>query len=260
VTLRAYFRFCRTTDPEERLEEAALWKALHDLLEDRIEPLEPGAVGMFGVPVIGRPHITERGDELRYWTDPAFLASCGRAFHVCSFEDLPAVVELIHGIGRGAFVKSTKAKHAIVRIPVGMKVEEAFGDMAYSFIDGGPELMVQELCEVRYEHRFFVVDRRIVTHTPNAAHLTPLDHVQCFSFETPADHEPSLFYAGGFLQGVAEQIARKMRTPDAVIDCAIINGRPAAVELNPMILGGVGLFACDVRRLALAVIAKMGLL
>lgn len=256
----AYFRFSGTMDPEERLEEAALWKALHDLLEARIEPLAPGSVGVHGVPVIGRPRRCEETAELRYWEDPAFLDHCGRPFTVCRFEDgLRGAVEALHAAGLGAFVKSTRAKHFIARIPVGTSIQEAFGDMAFSFIDG-PALMVQELCQVRYEHRFFVVARKVVTHTPNAAHLTPLDAPGCFSFETPADREPSLFYAGGFLRGVAEQVARRMRTPDAVIDCALINGKPAVVELNPMILGGVGLFACDVRRLAVAMAAKMGLL
>ncbi len=44
-----------------------------------------------------------------------------------------------------------------------------------------------------------------------------------------------------------------MATEDAVIDCALINGVPGCVELNPMVPGQVGLFAADVRALAQAI-------
>lgn len=251
------FRLTENLDPEERLEEAALWKAMHDVYGAKIEAVTEGDAdygrGRRLNPFSGQ---CERSAELAYWNDPAFLKHTGRRFWVGQWEEAEAQVQALHADGLGAFIKSTRAKDWITRVPVGQSLSDAADAMAYSYIDGGPAIMVQELATVRYEHRFFVIERRVVTSSPNAAHLTPLDYPQTFDFETPHDHRPSLFAARGFLLGVADDIARNMATPDAVIDCALINGEPACVEINPMIVGGVGLFACDVRALASAIYAR----
>ncbi|HJR83469.1 MAG TPA: hypothetical protein VJ775_06035 [Sphingomicrobium sp.] len=246
------FRLTDNDDPEERLEEAALWKAMHDVYGARIAAVTDGDADY------GRPRRFARGPsmDLAYWTDPAFLKHAGRRFWVGRWEDADEQVRALHADGLGAFIKSTRAKDWICKVPVGQSLDEVADAMAYSYIDGGPPIMVQELAKVRYEHRFFVIDRRIVTRSPNAAHLTPLDFPQTWDFETPRDHKHSLFSAGGFLMPVAEDIARNMATPDAVIDCALINGEPACVEINPMVIGGVGLFACDVRAIAGALYAR----
>lgn len=249
------FRLTNNLDPEERLEEAALWKAMRDIYGDRITAVTDGDADYGRERLFSKPR---RGGsrELAYWNDPAFLKHAARRFWVGRWEVAEQQVKVLHSEGLGAFIKSTVAKEWICKVPVGQSLYRAAGDMAYSYIDGGPKVMVQELAKIRYEHRFFVIDRRIVTSSPNAAHLTPLDHPQVFDFETPHDHQPSHFAARGFLLPVAEDIARNMAEPDAVIDCAIINGQPACVELNPMRVGGVGLFACDVRALAAAIYAR----
>lgn len=251
------FRLTENADPEERLEEAALWKAMHDVYGDRIVAVTEGGAdygrGRRLNPFSSQP---ERSPEIAYWKDSAFLKHAGRRFWVGQWEEAEAQVQFLHADGLGAFIKSTRAKDWIARVPVGQSLSDAADAMAYTYIDGGPAIMVQELATVRYEHRFFVIERRVVTSTPNAAHLTPLDYPQTYDFETPHDHQPSLFSARGFLLPVAEDIARNMASPDAVIDCALINGEPACVEINPMAVGGVGLFACDVRALASAIYAR----
>lgn len=277
---RIFFRLSGGHDPEERLEEAALWKALHDELGDLIEPLggngdlPPASVDAPALPrnaiVLGAPqrrfgqpvHI-DKENPFPYWTDPAFLDAAGRPFWVGPIEEAGRVIDALHAAGLGAFLKSCRSKHAIFRVPVGESWRKVIGDHGYSFIDGGPHIMVQELCTVLWEWRFFVIGRKIVTHSPNAAHLTPLDWPCRGAYRTPADRKPAIFRSRDSLHGqlaaVAAQIARDMRTPNAVVDMAMIKGEPACVELNPMVPGGVGLFACDVRALARAIVRDLGL-
>lgn len=251
-----YFRLTDNCDPEERVEEAALWKALHDEFGDDILPLTGPSPE--GATVYGRPRLTDHLPSLRYWDDPAFLAWTNRPFCLSTMEGLDEAVHDLHERGLGAFVKSTRDKHAIFRIPVGTDPRDVIGDWAYSFIDGGPRLMVQGLADITYEWRFFCVDRVIVADSPNAAHLTPLDFPQAGAFKTPQSKVASLSAEGvrSSLLPVAQAIAQDMETEDAVIDCAFINGKPGCVELNPMIFGGVGLFACNVRSLARALRRK----
>lgn len=250
-------------DPEERLEEAALWKAMHDEYGDGIVALREDDKGDPAVPTFGRAmRIPTRcghnpvGDRLEYWNDPAFIAETRRRFSVVPFSLVADEVKKLHADGLGAFVKSTRSKHAIFRIPTGENPTEVIGVMAYSFIDGGPALMVQELCEMRMEHRFFCIGREIVTDSPVQWALTPLDHPlpEGTAYETPAAKRaiqagPDVREA---LAEVAKRIARNMEFPHAAIDCALINGRPGAIELNPMRLGQLGLYAADVRALASA--------
>lgn len=254
---KAYFRLTDNPDPEERLEEAALWKALHDVFGCRIEAVTDhddtkGIV--YGRGLRWRADHSPR--DIPYWTDPAFLRHAKRSFEVCDWSSACVAVERLHADGCGAFVKSTRAKEAIFRVPVGQSLREVVGDMAFSFIDCPPCLMVQRLVQMKFEHRFFVINRRVVTSSPNAGHLTPLDYPQFYDFETPAAPKHGLFHARGFLLGVVEDMVRDMKVPDAVIDCALIDGEPGCVEINPLIVGGVGLFACDVRALASAIYAR----
>lgn len=237
-----FFRLTENKDPEERLEEAALWKAMHDEYGDEIAPLPDDAeagvcFGRMGSKV--RNHVS---DKLPYWADPAFLRHTQRRFSVVSYDGLREAVAALHADGLGAFVKSTKSKHCIFKVPLGASFEEAIGAMAYSFMDGGPDLMVQQLIEPTYETRFFCIDRQIVTESPINPHLTPIDF-PCRSHPTPI---------ATALRRVAFDIADDMETPHASIDCALIDGQPGVVELNPMILGNLGLYACDVRALAKA--------
>jgi len=228
------FRLTDNVDPEERLEEAALWKAMHDEYGSEIRPVKGDAPTTFG-------RLRKRsGETLRYWTDPAFLTHCRRSFTVCDFAEVQKAVMGLHRAGLGAFLKSTRDKHWIGRVPLGADVQQVIGEMAFSFIDGGPQLMVQELCRIDNEHRFFVIGRNVVTHSRNSPELTPLDYDVARHVVRPA------------YMALARKVAAEMREPHAVVDIGDINGEPGVVEFNPLHLGSVGLFACDVRALARA--------
>jgi hypothetical protein len=231
------FRLTHGTDPEELLEEAALWKALHDEYGDEIAAVTGNVEATFGRGVCGD------SDRLDYWDDPAFLANCHRRFTTVPLEHVEREVADLHRDGFGAFVKSTRSKHWIARIPIGQTFREAADAMVYSFIDG-PLLMVQELCEIKHEHRFFVINRRTETYSQNHPSLTPIDYPGAQTNLTCEAFWP--------LHRVALDMARDMASAHAVVDVAYINGRPGVVELNPMRLGQVGLFACNIRALATA--------
>lgn len=253
-----YYELTDTTDPEERVEDAALFKAMFDAWNGEIEPTdrrpEPSSYAY------GRPRRNDRVETLAYWNDPAFLRHARREFAVHQLDGVATAVHALHARGRGAFLKSTRSKHWIGRVPVGTNWREVMGDMTYSFIDG-PGIMVQELVPVRFEWRFFVIGREIVTHSPNAEHLTPIDHPCADVFDTPGDREPNRLWSQpdnrrsllSDFSWLARQVARDMQREDAVIDIAEIGGKPGVVELNPMVVGGVGLFAADVRALAAAI-------
>lgn len=260
--LKAAFRLTDNTDPEERLEEAALWKAMYD---------EYGADGIVavrelddapkGLPVFGRtpkyPFLCANpvSARLEYWNDPAFLDACRREFHVVPFEEAERIVRSLQARGKGAFLKSTSLKHYTATIRPYEDFREKVGVMAYSFIDGGPALMVQELVSVEYENRYFAIDGEVVTSSPNMTSLTPIDYPlpPGTVYRTPhtatPEFQPSIVKA---LDTLAAQIASSMATPHACIDLALINGVPGAVEMNPMQIGQVGLFASSVRALARA--------
>ncbi|NTF17214.1 hypothetical protein G6L37_02060 [Agrobacterium rubi] len=252
------YRLTDNTDPEERLEEAALWKAMRDHYGDRISAVMPGDHGgedwiMFGrVPHLaaGREPVSARLD---YWEDPAFLDNCGREFRVVPWEGAREAVADLHFRGVGAFIKSTRSKHFVAPIPVGHDVDDVIGDMAFSFMDGGPSLMVQALADVAWEYRFFVMGREIVAESPVMVDLTPIDHGKVTGqiFQTPTSRN---FITDGELiarfRGLAEMVAETMVPDHVVIDVALVDGRPAVIEMNPMRLGQVGLYASDVRALA----------
>lgn len=237
-----FFRLTDNADPEERFEEAALWKAMHDEYGDEITVLPDASkpsvcFGRMGSKV--RNHVS---DDLPYWNDPAFLRHTQRRFVVVAWDGLRKAVDKLHADGLGAFIKSTRSKHCIIRVPVGTRLDDAMGAMAYSFMDGGPDLMVQQLIVPTYERRFFCIGREIVTESPIDPLLTPIDF--------PSPSQPLAVVSA--LNRIAEEIAGTMQTPHASIDCALIDGKPGVIELNPMILGNLGLYACDVRALARA--------
>lgn len=255
---QAYYRPSTTLDPEERCEDAALFKALFDAFEGKLAALDEDAPTLQGL-TYGRVRKSDPSGDFPYWNDPAFLAHSARAFGVFRFAQLGGAVAALHEQGKGAFVKSCRAKFLIARVPVGTDWRAVVGDMAYAF-DDDSLLMVQELVTIRYEWRYFAIGREIVACSPNAAHLTPLDYPtngRCYA--TPQSRHPARFRDSDALvrslAKVAYTIAREMITEDAVIDVAEIGGKAGCVELNPMLPGCVGLFACNVRGLAKAVVA-----
>jgi hypothetical protein len=257
---RAAFRLTDNIDPEERLEEAALWKAMYDHYgPDGIVGVHGTEAAPEGLPVFGRsprfpaPCANPVPEHLPYWTDPAFIAACGREFHVAPFEEAEVLVADLHMRGKGAFLKSTRLKHFTASIPPGASFRDVVGPMAFSFIDGGPLLMVQELATIEYEYRYFVIDRGIVTFSPNMTSLTPIDHPLQLGtvYRTPQsrlrEYRPEIVRD---LHSVAGKVADTMSSAHACLDIAMINGVPGVVEMNPMQIGQIGLFACSVRALA----------
>lgn len=253
-----YYRLSENRDPEERLEDAAMWKAMHDEYGDDIEAIgfeddREGIIFGRGRRYRGAATGQPVPEHLPYWTDPVFLRNAGRSFEVLQYEECRAAVSRLHEAGKAAFIKSTRPKHAILRVPIGHAVGKVFGDLVLSFIDGGPALMVQQDCRVEFEHRFFVIDREIVTDSPIQWALTPIDYPlpEGALFKTPKETKwESQYSTYRALRSLAAKVAATMRYPHASVDCAMINRKPAVVEFNPMQIGQLGLYACDVRALA----------
>lgn len=111
------FRMTDNKDPEERLEEAALWKALHDEYGDDISLTDDR-------PTFGRGKRNDAGNYLQYWTDPAFLSRANREFRLCALRDAESAVADLHSRGKGALIKSTQEKYFIERFPVGSDFHE----------------------------------------------------------------------------------------------------------------------------------------
>jgi len=251
---RISYRLSETYDPEERLEDAALWKALHDEYGGRIHLLKPDdpmpQEGIF----FGRTKKNEKygsGDLFPYWNDPGFQAGIRRRVTSCDLEQAREVVQAIHDDGRDAFVKATRIKFLTMHVPRGQSLMQALGDTAYSFIDQPGCLLVQDHLRMRHERRFVVMGGAIVTHSPVATHLTPLARslypdIENMHFPTPRDqvgyHDPQLTQDMLIFAG---DIARETELDHVVIDIADVAGTPEVIEFNPCLPGQFGLFACD---------------
>lgn len=234
------YRISNTLDAEERLEDAAMAKAFHDVFGAEIVSEGEADFGrdkMFG-------GIRK---QVAYWKDPAFIENAGRSFSVCTAEGARAEVERIHASGRDAFVKATDLKLFALPVPIGQSISDAIGDYIWSVIDRPPCVMVQEFCDVRWEMRFVSVGREVVTCSPIAWHITPISRLhQDYLFETPMTMSPSVQSDHSRdMSELAAKVARRCIEEDVIIDCAIIDGKPAVVEMNPLSVGNFGLYACD---------------
>ncbi|MCW3782986.1 hypothetical protein [Defluviimonas salinarum] len=263
-----YYRLTNTTDPEERLEDACLWKAMHDQYGDGITLLPDGARAPREGMMFGRTRHFEpfaalaAGPNLDYWRDPGFLAGISREFHLCDLEEAEERVRLLHESGRDAFVKACEQKLMTLRIPVGESFGAAIGDMVWSFIDKPDSLLVQEYVAMRNERRFVVIDRKIVTHSPVAWHLTPLSRAHAIEgaglpiddlhYDSPrvttARFDPHLTRR---MIAHVERVAAGMSRPHAIVDVAeLCDKRIETIEFNPCQPGMFGLYACDPRAIA----------
>lgn len=261
------FRLSNTEDPEERLEEALLWKLMHDFYGERIGIIE--GVYENPIPTFGR-ELTLNGGSFRnkaknpvsahlpYWNDPAFKKGIKRAFEVVPYEDLGRAVKDIHDTGKDVFIKSTRMKHHKQVIKRGKNAYKELDAMAYSFMDGGPEIMVQEWRPMEFEFRFFIIDRQIVTWSPKMVSLTPFDYpkIGCYGYrhENSSEKQDCGRLIADYMK-LIEPLLQETAFPDVSIDVAIakdtVSGKTdiEIVEYNPMQLGQIGLFACDVMAL-----------
>lgn len=268
--MKLYYRLCQTDDPEERLEDAALWKALHDEFRDGISVVPwdapaPADGYLFGrgkrMEWVDNAPLLPVPDSLDYWNDPVFLGYCGRSFKLCDWQEAKVEVDRLHADGKDAFVKSIKTKHFLQKIPRGAGLAEALGDMSYEFLDLPSCLMVQEFVDMVFERRFVCIDRKIVTHSPIAVHLTPIDVFYGYShFLRPTDRAPHI-YDPQLVERMlmtARDIAATMACPHAIVDLAVSDDEVVAVEFNPMRIGQFGLYACNVRLIARATRSLVG--
>lgn len=283
------FGLQKDADPEERLENAILWKLLKDALGDRLEPhgggpYGPHATHVFGRIERGRPK-RDRGSvrypgnegEPAYWTWPAFLANARRSIEVLPYEEAHAAVARVHGRGRDAFVKATVQKSLTMPVPRGSSLSEEMGDLAYSFIDGGPAIIVQESVEMTYEYRIFMIGGVPVTGAGCIESTTPLDHRERIGAPAGFDCAMEATRSGGrAAEPTPEDVARvkgylafaeragvELSAQGAPrcygLDLCTVDGGIAIVEVNPFHLGQIGLYACDAKRLVAATLNDLGI-
>lgn len=262
--MKLYYQFCETDDPEERFEDAAMWKALHDEYGDELKLIPNKEKVPTDGYFFGRGRRFQIGDApkllvndyLPYWKDPAFLKYAGRSFELCNFDQAEAAVKALHTAGKGAFFKATQQKLLTMKLPVGINFRDELEDMAYSFLDQEECIMIQELVPMRFERRFVVINRSIVTHAPCAVHLTPLDYPGMVSahFTKPTDRHPALFsdYRCEQMAEAVDDIAANMATDHAIVDMAYCDEDVICVEFNPARIGQFGLYANSVRAIAKA--------
>lgn len=248
------YRVSQTLDPEERLEDAAMAKAMHDAFAGGLKIVGEGDAD-FGR---DRWFTTDRQGNLAYWRDPAFIASAGREVELHDAKGAENAVARYHADGRGAFVKAVDLKLFAVPVPVGTSFHDAVGDYIWSVIDRPPCIMVQPLCDVRWEMRFVSVGRKIVTSSPIAWHLTPISRLlPFFLYENPRAELPELRETEAReMAGLAVKVARECQPENVIIDCAMIDGQPGVVEFNPFSIGNFGLYACDPVAIAKAFAAR----
>lgn len=271
---RIVFRPYRGDDREERIESDAAQTALAELLADRLEILDDipnDATHVFGrTPAnwwLQRSTLVYPAPEhqkVDYYRWRGFLDHAGRPVTLHDFDGAKARVAELHASGKDAFVKATREKYYTGIVPAGTALTRHLGDLAYSFMDTPNCLIVQPRVRMIREYRIFVVDGQAVTGAGNVTSHTPDDNIAHFNplvSDRPAedicDHDEELVQA---YLAFAAMVIPKLPVSSLVLDVAMIEGAPAVVEINPLHLGQVGLFGCDVRRLAHAVLRSCGLI
>jgi len=271
---RIVFRPYRGDDREERIESDAAQAALSELLADRLEILDDipsEATHVFGrMPANWRRqpsalvYPAPEHQKLDYYRWPGFIEHAGRPVTLHDFDGAKARVAALHASGKDAFVKATRDKYYTGVVSVGANLTRHLGDLAYSFMDTPNCLLVQPRVRMNKEYRIFVVDGDAVTGAGNVTSHTPDDNIAPFNplvSDRPAedlcDHDEEVVQT---YLAFAAVVIPKMPVSNFVLDVAMIEGAPGVVEINPLHLGQVGLFACDVRRLAHAVLRSCGLI
>jgi hypothetical protein len=202
--------------------------------------------------------------HLDYWNWEGFLAHARRSSEVHDLAGATKRVAEIHAAGHDAFVKATMPKFYTSIVPRGMTLSRHLDALAFSFIDRGPCLIVQESVAMKHEYRILVVDGQPVTGAGTVFSHTPDDNQSPFNplvSPNPADDNCTSDEAlvSRYLD-FARQVIPLMPTQSFSLDVAMINGEIGIVELNPLMLGQIGLFACDPTLLTSAVLRSCGLI
>ncbi len=271
---RIVFRPYRGDDREERIESDAAQTALSALLPDRLEIVDD--IPIDATHVFGRTpanwwrqpstlvYPAPEHQKVDYYRWPGFIEHAGRPVTLHDFDGAGARVAELHASGKDAFVKATRDKYYTGIVPAGTALTRHLGDLAYSFMDTPNCLMVQPCVQMTREYRIFVVDGEAVTGAGNVTSHTPDANISPFNPIISA--RPSEDVCAHDVEVVetylafADEVIPKMPVSTFVLDVAMIEGAPGVVEINPLHLGQVGLFGCDVRRLAHAVLRSCGLI
>jgi hypothetical protein len=214
--------------------------------------------------------IDNRADA--YHSAAAFTDHAGRATAVCGFIPEPTpqtpsaarVEQVLAQFARDGhdevLVKAVRAKHGIWRVPTSTDehANEAALMQALGWsligVEGSPNtLLVQQIVDMRFEYRIFVVDGEPVTGAGCVEEHTPLHSVAGEPFaalvrerraaptDGPLVARPDLVDQYRELaRTVAQQALREGSMPRGyVIDCAVIDGQPVVIEMNGMTNAGL---------------------
>lgn len=263
------FSLLESKDPEERLENAMLWKAMSDVYGDKIHPItaddkvQPGDM-IFGMPT-GRQLRTSGSDVPKdYWNWEPFTSRLSRDFHVCNYEEAQAAVASLNEAGKAPFVKALRDKFYVERGEHGQSLEEILGDMVYSFCDyDTPVLMIQEAVDFSHEYRCIIVDGQVVTGSPVLHAATPAarlmmrgDNPEARLYKSPSDPISSGKHAGvvvSNMKAIAAEMAQELRLTSGTIDLGLIGGDPGRIEpieINSGLPGRYGLYFADPVKIA----------
>lgn len=266
-----YYRPSNTIDIEERLEDACMLNAMKNFFGDGMGVIDPEATVPKDALVFGRPrHFeTDFGPRVRtdYWNDPGFLAGIQRKFHVTDLGGAEGVCKELHAEGKDVFLKSVELKLLTEKLPVGQDLYKTLGDMVWSLIDKPNSIMVQEFTPMREERRFAIIDRRIVSCSPVANHLTPLDRadflergmsIEDMHFEFPGqkDARCDAKQSAG-MRSFVETVLDQSDFDHMIMDVAVTESGYQVIEYNPMSPGRFGTFGMDVRKIAEASIGLL---
>ncbi|PZR84473.1 MAG: hypothetical protein DI537_32910 [Stutzerimonas stutzeri] len=267
------FRPYAGDDPDEKIESDYIERALLAALPGEIaisNTIPDDATHVFGrqpgnwmrpstlaYPAASNVHVD-------YWCWDGFLAHARRTVEVLDLAGASTRVAEIHAAGKDAFVKATRSKFHCSVVPRGVSLARHLDALIYSFIDCGPCLIVQERVDMIFEYRILVVGGRAVTGAGNIRTHTPVDNVAQFNplvslhptnddcIENPQLVERYLAFAA--------EVIPKMPVDSFCLDVAMIDGDVGIVEINPLMLGHIGLFGCDPVALTSAVLHSCGLL
>lgn len=260
-------------DREELLESQAAERALKALLGERLvvcDRYPEDVTHAFGRPPknwfplpkdMVYPGANER--HTPYWEWEGFLANARRSVTLCDFEGAGKRTAEIHAAGKDAFAKTTwKSWSGVIR--QGQTFGRAIGDAAYIYIDRPPCLLVQERVRIEHEYRIFIVDGNPVTGAGALMEMTPNDNESTFDCKVRKDirGDDVAFDPAMVAEYVifAREAVKRMPVKTIDMDVAMIDGEIGIVEVNPLHLGQVGLFASDVDALAQAVCTSLKLI
>lgn len=271
--LNFYYKKIEPDDFEEATEENCLFESTKKIIPDitlihdtkEIQTEENNSV-MFGrlskLDLYKENKLFYPKNELKipYWQDKTVLQHMNREFYLADFEEAQILTKELHSKDKDVFLKSVRDKFYITKIPKNNTFQQIVGDMAYSFCDLDYKcLMVQEFAKIEHEYRMFIINKQVVTGAGTIDRMTPLDNNNVFDLKTEKirnksknteESEQRIQKYINFSQEIVKTIDFNCYT----LDIAEINNEIGIIELNPLILGNTGLYACNTDKLAEATI------